>query len=93
MLLLIFFTGRFDEQGELVPETFVARWLPLISKTLSNPITNTFVRASIALCFIHAGPSRMSRWIVAFIIPFGNEMLSIIVWLWLWLIQKCNLYI
>lgn len=88
--LVDFFTGRFNENGELVPEGFMARCLPLVSKTISNPITTTFAKSSLDLCFVHAGPSRMSRWLLAFIIPFGNRLLSIMIWFWYEFVQKCN---
>ncbi len=89
-VMVDFFTGRFNEDGELVPERVWIRWVPLISKTTCNPITASFVKAIGQLCFVYAGPSRMLRWLLTFIIPFGNYTLSMLIWLWLVLVQKFN---
>ena len=89
-VLVDFFTGRFNENGELIPESFTARWIPLILKWLGNPITASFVRATLDLCFVLAGPCRVSRWLLVFIIPFGNKLLSMIIWTWFGFVQVCN---
>ncbi len=75
-ILVDFFTGRFDENGNLVPETFTARWIPFVLKTVANPLTSTTMKAILNSCFGYAGPARMCRWSIAFFIPFGNMVLS-----------------
>lgn len=91
-ILVDFFTGRFDENGNLVPETFTARWIPFVLKTIANPLTSTTMKAILNLCFGYAGPARICRWSIAFFIPFGNMVLSTLIWFWLELVQYFNGY-
>lgn len=74
-----FFTGKYDESGFLVPNSFVPRWIfPGIGfQLLVNPkmkdlcaIVKTFLN--------HPGPARLYQWLIAFVIP----ILAIVVY-WL----------
>ena len=89
-VLVDFFTGRFNERGELVPEAFIPRWLPFTLKSLGNPLTNEMVKAFFTLCFSSAGPGRMLRWAIAFLIPICNTSLSVLVWCWYGLVERFN---
>lgn len=89
-VLVDFFTGRFDEHGDLVPEAVIPRWLPFTLKSLGNPITNEMVKAFFTMCFSSVGPGRMFRWTVAFFIPSSNASLSMLVWCWIGLVETFN---
>jgi hypothetical protein len=89
-VLVDFFTGKFNDNGQLIPEAVIPRWLPFILKSLGNPLTASFVKATMNISFQYAGPARMIRWLIGFIFPFGNTILSGLIWSWFRLVQSFN---
>jgi len=87
-----FFVGVYDENGFLVPSSFIHRWIfPGIGfQLLVNPKLKD-VSALVKSLLHQPGPARVWLWLVAFLIPISAIVLNWLKWnIWMVLVSAEN---
>lgn len=91
-----FFTGVLDPvSGRLTPKSFFSRWINqgIVLHLVVNPnMSEVSALVKKILKFVHeAGPGRVWRWCVMFLLPIWNYFVAWFEWkIWIRLVQKEN---